>query len=160
MNRRPDLILINGNILTVDEEFTRAEAIMIDNGRILKVGANRDVEPFIGQGTVVVNLRGKTVIPGFHDAHSHMWTYGFRLSQVDCRSPPTSSITEIVQKIQSQAEQTPSGKWVVGWGYDDTKLVENRHPTREDLDEVSPNHPVTIHRTCGVQPVYASTRRW
>ncbi|MFQ6076220.1 MAG: amidohydrolase [Candidatus Bathyarchaeia archaeon] len=144
-----DLILMNGNVLTVDKDFSRAEAVAVKDGRIVRVGKNREVKPLAGKGTMILDLQGKTVLPGFIDAHCHMWMFGIQLSQVDCRSPPTKSIVEIVEKIGERVKKTPPGRWMVGWGYDDTKLAERRHPNRWDLDRVSPNNPVAVRRTCG-----------
>lgn len=145
----PDLILLNGNILTVDEDFYRAEAVAIKDGIILRVGDNREVKPLAGKGTKIIDLRGKAVLPGFNDAHCHMWMFGVQLSQINCRSPPTKSIAEILEKIGRRVKRTPPGRWIVGWGYDDTKLAEKRHPNRWDLDKVSPKNPVALRRTCG-----------
>jgi predicted amidohydrolase YtcJ len=144
-----DLILLKGNVLTVDTHFSRAEAIAVKDDRILKVGTNREVAPLAGKGTKTIDLQGKTVLPGFIDVHCHMWSYGTKLSQIDCRSPPIQSIDQIIEKLQEQAKNTPKNKWVIGWGYDDTKLTNKRHPTRHDLDKASLEHPIALRRICG-----------
>jgi len=144
-----DLVLLNGVILTVDNDFSRAEAVAVRDGKILEVGENKTIKPFIGLNTNVIDLKGKTVLPGFHDAHSHMYMFGAQLSQVNCRSPPIKSIEEIIVKLREKADNTPIDRWIVGWGYDDTKLNEKRHPTRWDLDKASSENPVVVRRTCG-----------
>jgi len=144
-----DLVLLNGIILTVDKDFSRAEAVAIRDGKILEVGENKTIKHFIGPNTQIVDLEGKTVLPGFHDAHCHMHMFGVQLSQVNCRSPPIKSIEEIIVKLREKAEKTPKVRWIVGWGYDDTKLYEKRNPTRWDLDQVSSETPVVLRRTCG-----------
>ncbi len=144
-----DLVLLNGIILTVDKDFSRAEAVAIRDGKILGVGENKTIKQFIGRNTKVVDLKGKTVLPGFHDAHCHMYMFGVQLSQVNCRSPPVKSIEEIIVKLREKIEKKPMVRWIVGWGYDDTKLYEKRHPNRWDLDQVSSENPVVLRRTCG-----------
>jgi predicted amidohydrolase YtcJ len=144
-----DLVLLNGVILTVDKDFSRAEAVAVREGKILEVGENETIKPFIGHNTNVIDLKGKTVLPGFHDAHCHMYMFGAQLSQVNCRSPPIKSIEEIIVKLREKADNTPIDRWIVGWGYDDTKLNEKRHPTRWDLDKASSENPVVVRRTCG-----------
>ncbi len=144
-----DLVLLNGVILTVDKDFSRAEAVAVRDGKILEVGENETIKPFIGHNTNVIDLKGKTVLPGFHDAHCHMYMFGAQLSQINCRSPPIKSIEEIIAKLREKADNTPIDRWIVGWGYDDTKLNEKRHPTRWDLDKASSENPVVVRRTCG-----------
>jgi len=144
-----DLVLLNGVILTVDKDFSRAEAVAIRDGKILEVGENTTIKPFIGHNTYVIDLKGKTVLPGFHDAHCHMHMFGAQLSQVNCRSPPVKSIGEIIAMLREKAENTLIDRWIVGWGYDDTKLKEKRHPTRWELDAASSENPVVLRRTCG-----------
>ncbi|UCH03151.1 MAG: amidohydrolase family protein, partial [Candidatus Bathyarchaeota archaeon] len=104
-----DMILVNGNILTVDAAFSRAQAVAIKDGRILTVGTTRNVKALAGTATKVIDLHGQTALPGFIDAHCHMWSFGIQLSQLNCRSPPITSIHEIVDKVRAQADQTPSG---------------------------------------------------
>lgn len=142
---RPQLILYNGNIITVDQRQPRAQAVAIIYGRFVAVGANDEVRALAGIGTRSINLAGKTVVPGFIDAHSHPAGAGLRhLRQVDC---DLRSIREIQEAIRDRAARTPPGEWVLGFKYDDTKTREGRFLTRNDLDEAAPAHPVLItHR--------------
>jgi len=144
-----DLVLVRGRVITVNPKKQLVEAIAVSKGRIVRVGTTREIERLVGKGTQTIDLKGRAVLPGFIDAHNHLWQFGLTLSQVNCRSPPIKSLKEIVDKIGERASKTPKGRWVVGWGYDDTKLKERRHPNRWDLDKVAPHVPVMIRRTCG-----------
>jgi predicted amidohydrolase YtcJ len=145
LQRRPDLILRGGHVITIDPRQPRAEAIAIANDRILAVGSNDDVDALAGSATKRLDLDGKTVVPGFIDAHSHPAYSGRRhLRFIDC---DLRSIGAIQQAVRERAAKTPPGEWVVGFKYDDTKTSERRFITREDLDAAAPDHPVYIaHR--------------
>lgn len=145
---KADIVFKNGNVITISHTQPRAQAVAIWEDRILAVGDNLRVEPLIGPKTKVVNLAGKTLMPGFNDAHNHMLMYGTGLMEVDCSSPPVGSIADIKKLIAEQTPKTPAGEWIRAWGYDDSKLAEKRMPNRWDLDEISPAHPVSITRTC------------
>jgi len=142
---QPQLVLLNANILTMDAAQPRAQAVAIADGRFLAVGSNEEVNALATSGAKKVDLTGRTVVPGFIDAHTHPCYAGLRhLRQIDC---DLRSITDIQSAIRRRAAQTPSGQWVIGFKYDDTKTREGRLLTRQDLDAASPNHPVRIlHR--------------
>lgn len=140
-------ILYNGNIITVDDRQPRAQAVAIADNRFIAVGTNDEVQSLANARTVKVNLGGKTVVPGFIDAHSHPASAGRQhLRQVDC---DLRSITAIQEAIRKRASETPAGQWVLGFKYDDTKTSEGRPLTREDLDAAAPNHPVHIEHRGG-----------
>ncbi|MDQ3753325.1 MAG: amidohydrolase [Acidobacteriota bacterium] len=141
----PQTILYNGNILTMNNRQPRAQAAAIADGRFLAVGINDEVRPLADARTVKIDLEGKTIVPGFIDAHSHPAVAGrLHLRQVDC---DLRSIEEIQGAIHQRAAQTPKGQWVLGFKYDDTKTREGRPLTRADLDAAAPDHPVHIgHR--------------
>jgi predicted amidohydrolase YtcJ len=145
LRQRPELILHNGNILTMDARQPQAEAIAIAGDRILAVGADVDILDFAGAGTKQVDLGGKTVVPGFIDGHCHPAYSGRRhLRFIDC---DLRSIAAIQDAVRERAAKTPPGEWVTGFKYDDTKTAERRFITREDLDAAAPAHPVYIaHR--------------
>ena len=145
--REPDLVLYNGNIVTMDAQHPRAQAVAIADGRFQAVGANDEVRPLATARTRSVNLEGKTVLPGFIDAHSHPASSGRRhLREVDC---DLRSVQAIQDAIRKRAAQTPPGQWVLGFKYDDTKTEEGRRLTRQDLDAAAPNHPVMIEHRGG-----------
>jgi predicted amidohydrolase YtcJ len=140
----PDLLLHHGNILTLDPQSPRAEAVAISGDRFLAVGRNDDVIPLATGRTRQVHLEGKTVVPGFIDAHTHLSYSGIRhLRQADC---DLRSIAEIQAALRERATRTPPGQWVIGFKYD-TKTSDGRRLTREDLDAAAPRHPVYVgHR--------------
>jgi hypothetical protein len=151
----PDLILYNANVLTVDERRPRAQAIAIAEGRFVAVGGNDKVRALATARTKKLNLEGKTVVPGFIDAHTHPAVAGrMHLRQVDC---DLRSIGAIQSAIRDRAAKTPPGEWVLGFKYDDTKTAEGRPLTLADLDAATANHPVFIsHR--GGHTAYVNSR--
>ncbi|WP_121640298.1 amidohydrolase [Virgibacillus sp. Bac330] len=145
-------IFINGNILTMDETNTIASSIAIKNGTIIGIWEEKQppLEVITATDTVeTIDLAGKTMLPGFIDTHNHILMYGLFYDQVNCSTPPNASIPDILKRIENKVASTPEGEWIIGFGYDDTLLTENRHPTRNDLDTVSPNHPVLIRHISG-----------
>ncbi|HXM41858.1 MAG TPA: amidohydrolase [Bryobacteraceae bacterium] len=143
----PELILYNANILTQDTAGPRARAVAIAGGRFLAVGSDEDIRGASKPGTRQIDIGGKTIVPGFIDAHSHPSYAGIRhLRWVDCN---LRSIAAIQDAIRARAGKTPPGDWVVGFMYDDTKTSEGRKLTREDLDAAAPNHPVFIEHRGG-----------
>jgi predicted amidohydrolase YtcJ len=143
----PELILHHGNIYTVDREQERAEAVAIAGGRFLAVGGNDDVLALATGHTRKIHLEGKTVAPGFIDAHTHPVYAGIRhLRWVDC---DLRSIPEIIATLRERAQRTPPGEWVVGFKYDDTKTAERRKLHRRDLDEASQAHPILVQHRGG-----------
>lgn len=143
----PELILYNCNAMTVDEAQPRAQAVAIAGGRFLAVGTNDEIRPMSKPGTRQVDIGGRTVLPGFIDAHTHPCYAGIRhLRWVDC---DLRSIAAIQAAIRERAAKTPPGDWVIGFKYDDTKTKEGRKLTREDLDAAAPGHPVFIEHRGG-----------
>src|SRR5215472_10882417 len=151
---KPQLILYNGNILTVNDKEPRAQAVAISRDRFLAVGSNSDVLNLAGASVRKIDLGGKTVTPGFIDAHSHPAEAGLmHLRMVDC---DLRSISAIQAALRERAAKTPPGEWVLGFKYDDTKTDEGRPLTIADLDAAVPNHPVHIqHR--GGHTVYSNS---
>jgi predicted amidohydrolase YtcJ len=139
----PDLILYNGLVYTVHPENSQARAIAIRDGRILAVGADRDVLALAGKTTRRVDLARRRVLPGFNDAHAHPWAGGLdQLKKVACDK---TSIDEILAALRERAVATPPGRWVQGYLYDDGKTP--RPLTRADLDTAVPDHPAIVtHR--------------
>ena len=152
--QKPELILFNGNIFTVNPAEPRAQGVAISGGRFLAVGSDGDVMNLAGPGVRKLDLGGKTVLPGFIDAHSHPAQAGLlHLRMVDC---DLRSISAIQAALRERAAKTPPGDWVLGFKYDDTKTEEGRPVTVADLDAAVPDHPVHIqHR--GGHTVYANS---
>ena len=143
----PDLILHNGNFWTVNPRMPRAEAVAIAGGRFVAVGSNREVLALATGNTRKVDLGGRSVLPGFIDAHSHPGAAGrAHLVSVDC---DLRSIPAILDALRERAAKTPPGQWVIGFKYDDTKVSEGRALTREDLDGAVPDRPVIVEHRGG-----------
>ena len=120
----PELILYNANILTVDANEPRAQAVAIAGGRFLAVGSNEDIRSTSKPGTRQLNLGGKTIVPGFIDAHTHPSYAGIRhLRWVDC---DLRSIAAIQDAIRKRAAKTPPGDWVIGFKYDECAACYRR----------------------------------
>src|SRR5579859_971296 len=141
----PELILYNGNFWTVDARQPKAQAVAIANGRFLAIGTNDEVLALAAGNAKKVDLGGKTVLPGFIDAHTHPVESGLlHLRMVDC---DLRSIAEILKALRERASKTPAGEWVQGFKYDDTKTSDDRPLTVQDLDSAVPDHPViVVHR--------------
>lgn len=150
---KADLVYQGGTVITMDSDRPQASAVAIGGERILAVGTPDDIEAMIGPETAVVELGDRVLIPGFIDAHSHLLFQGRSLVEfVDLNSPPVGKIRrmdELLAALKARAAVTPAGEWVVGFGYDDTGIVEMRHPTRLDLDQVSTRHPIWINHSSG-----------
>lgn len=141
----PDVALVNGHVLTMDDSLPRAEAFAIKHGRFVAIGSNDDIRNIIDGDTEVIDAEGRTVTPGFIDAHAHPATGGVR--EIVSVSLDVRSIDAIKAAIRERALETPKGEWVLGFKYDDTKVREGRQINRHDLDEAAPEHPVWIsHR--------------
>lgn len=146
----PDLILVNGNIYTIDDGEPRAEAFAVKDERFIAVGSNDEIRNLARPNTEVIDAGGMTVTPGFIDAHSH--PSGVReLTGVNVN---LSTVEEVKAALAEKAAQTPPGYWVSGYMYDDTKL--DRPVTRLDLDEAVPNHPASVGHRGGHTGVYNS----
>lgn len=147
-----DRVYLNGQVLTVDGQDRQVQSIAVKDGKVLRVGSNQDMDAVRGKQTEVVDLQGKTVIPGIQDAHSHFTYTGILSFQADLNSPPIGTVRDIAQvqeRLRSQMQKYPDMEWVTGSGYDDTLLAEKRHPTRADLDAVSATRPIFITHISG-----------
>ena len=144
-----DVVFTGGGVHTVDAGNRIAEAVAVSDGRILAVGSNVEVGATAGPGTRHVELRGRSLTPGFIDAHAHFVGVGGAADAIDCKAAGMGSIAAIVDAVAARVAETPAGAWIRGRGYDQSKLLEGRHPNRYDLDAVSPDHPVVFTRTCG-----------
>ncbi|HEU0179609.1 MAG TPA: amidohydrolase [Blastocatellia bacterium] len=149
-----DTIYINGEIITVNDAHPSAEAVAVKDGKILAVGARDEVMRHKGDSTKIVGLKGRTMVPGFVDGHSHICDYGMLWGYPSLNPPPAGevkSIGDIIARIRGFIEEKkiPRGVAVFGSGYDESMLAERRHPTRGDLDRVSTEHPVVIIHASG-----------
>ena len=100
------------------------------------------------QDTKVIDCAGKTLVPGFNDAHCHIFSFLRKLTSIDLSPPKIKSINDIKAVIKEKADKTPPGEWITGTDYNEFYLAEKRHPTRWEIDEVAPNNPVILsHRS-------------
>ena len=149
-----DTIYTGGEIVTVNDAQPTAEAVAVKDGKILAVGARAEIESAHGGATTqVVDLEGHTLLPGFIDAHGHLKNVGFQVLSADLLAPPDGTVASIAD-LQEQLREWEKGPvhekvgWIIGFGYDDAQLKEQRHPTRDDLDQVSTDKAVfVIHQS-------------
>jgi predicted amidohydrolase YtcJ len=146
MTDRSITIYSNATIITLDPQQPRAEALAVQDGRVLAVG-RANVENL--RAARRIDLAGHTVVPGFNDCHMHILSFGLTLEQLDVGPPHVESIADIMRLVAERAAATPANEWVRGRGYNQNLLVERRHPNRFDLDTVSYGRPVVLWHTSG-----------
>ncbi|KKK40070.1 hypothetical protein WQ57_00655 [Mesobacillus campisalis] len=130
----------------------RAGSVAVKNGRIFGIWQEKEPpksEVTLSAKTQVINLKGAALLPGFIDTHNHLPMVSMLQEQVNCSSPLNQSISDIQEKLRKKANEIPPGQWILGYGYDDTSLIDGRHPFRADLDVAAPNNPVFIHHISG-----------
>ena len=147
-------IIRGGPIVTVNAAQPAAEAVAIAGGKIVAVGSEADIMALKGPGTVVTDLAGKTLVPGFVDGHSHFWSLVDVQTQALCASPPAGpcrSVADVIARLKKVQErrQLGPGKFVMGFGYDPELLAEKRAPTRQELDAAFPENPVILVHVSG-----------
>ncbi|MBM3993770.1 MAG: amidohydrolase [Planctomycetes bacterium] len=135
-----DLIIHNAKVLTVDARFTIAEAIAVKDDRIIAVGSNEAVRKHAGAATHMIDAKGKNVLPGLYDSHTHPG--GAATSESDEEIPYLKSLDDVFGYIRRKAKELPEGEWIVLRFAFPTRLKEARFPTLAELDEVAPKHPV------------------
>ncbi|MEU3401605.1 amidohydrolase [Streptomyces filamentosus] len=156
MGTYADLVFVGGRVVTVDAEFSVAEALAVTGAVISAVGTREDVAPLIGPGTRVVDLEGATLLPGINDSHLHGCAYGMASPplSVEVGHPAVSSLADVAEAVREAVGRVPAGQWVTGHGWDAGFLAEcvadpSRQPSRADLDAVSPDHPVVLYSFSG-----------
>jgi predicted amidohydrolase YtcJ len=145
-----DLVLHNGKIVTADEAFSVHEAVAVRDGRILEVGGNDLVRKY--DAARVIDLEGKTVVPGFNDTHIHI--SGSPRREIDLEE--TGSIAQMQDQIRAKVAELGEGEWITGYGWAEDQFTEQRMPTRADLDAAAPRNPVTLTRAGGHSAVVNS----
>jgi predicted amidohydrolase YtcJ len=146
-----DLVIAKAKVITVDKEFTIREAVAIKAGKIIAVGSEQDVKPFIGPNTRVLYLKGKTVLPGINESHMHGPFFGATRPPLalDLTYPGIRSIQDMAAALGQKVKGIKPGEWVRGFGWDQTTIEEckndpTRLPGKSDIDLVSPNNPVVF----------------
>ena len=145
--RPPDLILHNARIYTVDSRNSVAAAVAIAGDRIIRVGKDADVLALKAPSTRVLDLRGATIVPGFHDAHGHVVGLGASLQDVDLRG--TSSYEEVVGRVRRRLASARPGEWIIGRGWDQNDWAEQVFPAHDLLSAATPDNPVYLTRVDG-----------
>jgi predicted amidohydrolase YtcJ len=145
-DRQADLVLHGGQVLVLDRRFSVAEAVAIRGGRVVEVGDDRSVRRLVGRRTEVINLRGRTALPGINDSHLHGLRTGLSLPpyNLDVGESAVGSIADIAAAVGQAATQLAPGAWIRGKGWNETMFAERRAPTRADLDAVAPDNPVAL----------------
>ncbi len=143
MNSEPTLFF-GGTILTMNPSQPEVEAVAVIGERIVAAGSRDDASAALPGGYREIDLSGRTMMPGFNEAHNHMIGYGETAQHIDCGYPAVESVADIVAAVRQRAGSQPPGSWIIGRGYDDNKLSERRHPNRQDLDGATTDHPVMI----------------
>jgi predicted amidohydrolase YtcJ len=148
---RPDIVLVNGKVLTVDERFSIQQAVAIKDGKIAVVGTNQDIKSCVDGRTEVIDLKGRMVLPGINDSHTHTALWGGTRPPlaVDASYPAVKSIKDIALAVEQKVKTCQPGEWVRGLGWDEGYLQEcrenqTRHPGKSDLDPISPDNPVCL----------------
>src|SRR5262245_56459687 len=142
-----DLVVRNANVYTVASPGAKASAFAVRSGRIVVVGSDADVRAAIGPRTRVLDLGGKTVLPGLIDSHGHVLNLGTRLVDVDVVG--TRSYQEVIDRVVARAKKTPGDAWITGRGWDQNDWPETAMPNHEALSRAVPDHPVRITRIDG-----------
>jgi predicted amidohydrolase YtcJ len=142
---KAEMIIREANIITVDPQFSLAQAIAIKGDTILAVGSHKEVSHFAGPQTRVMDAKGKTVLPGLYDSHMH--SYRASVSEFGARMPVLNSLVEAFEYIRQQASKQPAGSWIVLERVYPTRMKEGRLPTKAELDAAAPNNPV--YWNCG-----------
>lgn len=142
-----DVVFKNGKVYTVNSSRPKAEAVAVRGDRIVYVGSNVQAQRYVGKSTRVVDLQGKTVMPGMTDAHQHLPGVGFREMTLNLEG--VTSLEDFLGKVKARVDQTKPGEWVTGRGWIETFWKPPVFPTRADLDKVAPNNPVVLTRADG-----------
>jgi len=149
----------NGRVLTMDADGRQATALVIEGDRIVAVGSDEDVQRWVPDADVELDLEGRTVAPGFIEAHGHFPGAGLVAVAADLNSPPIGPVKNIPEALEALKETDaaqPGDDWLIGFGYDDTMLEEKRHFTRADLDSVSTTRPILAMHISGHMAVVNS----
>ncbi|MFZ7942400.1 amidohydrolase [Neobacillus sp. 19] len=141
--------LVNGEIISVNSRNEVFEACLIEDNKIAAVGTTEEIRKRISSTTKVIDLHGRSVLPGLIDAHMHLFLYGNTLMHLNCKEPAIHSIQELLEKLASIVQQTNAGQIIRVFGFNELMVEEQRYPTIQELDHLTEEHPIVITRTCG-----------
>ncbi len=142
-----EILFKNGNIYTVDDKQPHAEAIAVKYGKLIFVGSNADAKKYEVKGVRIIDLKGKTVVPGLADAHYHLAGVGQREMTLNLEG--TTGLEDFLAKVKARVDKAKPGDWVTGRGWIETFWKPQAFPTRADLDRIAPNNPVYLVRADG-----------
>lgn len=148
-NNSADLIVHNANIITLDPDIRVAEMIAVKGNLIWAVGNKDDLADFKGPDTKLIDCEGKTIVPGFNDAHCHPIPFAITMRYVDCSPSAAKSIAGIQARLRQYSAEIPPSQWIRAAKYNETQLIDKRHPTRKDLDEAVPDNPTILVHDSG-----------
>ena len=140
-----DLILYNGKLMTLEPAFAQATALAIGGGRFLAVGSDAEVRAMAGPRTQLIDLGGRLALPGLTDAHFHYYDWALSLRRLHLAD--VTSLLDLRERLVQRARETPPGCWILGLAWNETRWPEPRFPTRADLDDLTPDHPVILWRS-------------
>ena len=143
-----DTVLTGGKVF-LGPGLGFAEAVATFGGRVLATGSSAEIADLVGPGTTRIDLAGRLAVPGLNDAHQHMMMVGLGTFEVNLKGEEIRTVDDVLAAIKAKADEVGPGNWVLGRGYDHFQLDVKRHPLREELDQVAPDNPVYIRRTCG-----------
>ncbi|HKA19630.1 MAG TPA: amidohydrolase [Blastocatellia bacterium] len=138
---KPDLVLLNGNFITMNPQQPAAEAVAIKDGRIMWTGSTDDAKKLFASALETTDLAGATVLPGFIDAHGHLMSLGETFLKLDLKGVSTPQ--EVARRVKEKANTLRTGEWILGWGWDEGKWAAN-YPTHELLTQAAPTNPVFL----------------
>jgi predicted amidohydrolase YtcJ len=150
-----DMVMINGNVITVDSGFSIVEAVAIKDNKIIGVGSTTDIKKLAGDNTTIMDLEGATVLPGINDAHCHLNGFGLERPPImlDLGYPTVKSLVDIRAALAKRAREVGPGKWISGWGWDrgfiDELKTSGAYPSRKDIDAAVPDNPVVLTEFSG-----------
>ncbi len=151
-----DLLLLNGKVVTVDADDSIVEAVAVKGDRIVATGSSAEMKKLAKKGAKIIDLKGRTVLPGIIDSHTHPHNAAMNFLEIDCRGKGIKGIKDIQTAVAKKAKEVKPGEWIQGSGYNDSKLAEKRQITRRELDEAAPKNPVCITSDTGHQCIVNS----
>jgi len=141
-----DLLVTNANIYTVDDSFSKVEAFAVSDGKILETGTSEDLQAKY-ESEALVDVQGKTILPGLIDAHAHLYNLGLKLSRVDLDG--TTSYADVISRLEEFQAKNPDASYIIGRGWDQNDWAEQKFPTKDTLDVLFPDTPVALTRIDG-----------
>lgn len=143
-------LFINGEVITGNEDGKVEEAVAVKENIIIDVGSNEHILKLQNESTEIIDLKNKTLLPGLIDSHLHISMYGAnQLFTIPCKDYEINTIEDLLYEITEKVKETPLGNWVRVSGFNETNIEEQRFPTKEELDNITRNHPIIVMRTCG-----------